>query len=82
MEAQLLDVTKRLIAVEGKLEEIDVEWSEWYDKYRRLYARIAKRDEREGKTDDQSRHDDPGATNHGGDRGNGPRRPPRNLRGF
>ena len=37
------DVEARLSALEKRVDEIDVQWSEWYDKYRRLYARLAKR---------------------------------------
>lgn len=43
----------RLKAVETRLDEIerahrslDLEWSETYDKLRKLYARLAKRDQR------------------------------------
>lgn len=36
-------VLDRLAALEKRVDTIDVEWSEWYDKYRRLYARLAKR---------------------------------------
>ena len=38
-----LDVLARLDALEKRIETIDVEWSEWFDKFRRLYARLAKR---------------------------------------
>jgi hypothetical protein len=44
---------------------IAVEWEEWYDKYRQLYARLAKRESRASKADPDtpaSRQDDPGAT--------------------
>jgi hypothetical protein len=34
---------ERLDDLEKRVNAIDVEWSEWYDKYRRLYARLAKR---------------------------------------
>lgn len=39
----------RVAAIEKQLKAIDVEWSEWYDKYRRLLARISKRVERDEK---------------------------------
>lgn len=37
------DWTGRLEALEKQVKVIVVEWDEWYDKYRRLYARLAKR---------------------------------------
>ena len=33
----------RVEELERRLKSIEIEWDEWYDKYRRLYARIAKR---------------------------------------
>lgn len=47
---------KRLQALEERWLEIDVQWSEWYDKYRRLYARLAKRvsDERKKEQPEKS----------------------------
>lgn len=62
--ARRLDATeRRLEEAEKKVEELDLDWSESYDKFRRLYARIAKRQERdeaaEGKTNAQ---DDAGRT--------------------
>lgn len=40
---RLLALERRVNELEAKYSGIDVEWSEWYDKYRRLYARLAKR---------------------------------------
>lgn len=42
----------RLVAVEKRLEAVEIEWSEWFDKYRRLYARLAKRQEAEERAGD------------------------------
>jgi len=61
---QLEQLTTKLAALEASVDElrtnqeslgrrwqkIDVEWSEWFDKYRRLYARISKRQQRDEKT--------------------------------
>lgn len=44
---QEADLLARLDALEQKLDTIDYEWTEWYDKFRRLHARLAKREERE-----------------------------------
>lgn len=58
----------RLARIERRLDTIDVEWSGWFDKFRRLYARIAKRVERQddpddaGKPGNDARHD--GASTH------------------
>jgi hypothetical protein len=41
--SRLRDLDDRLRALEKTLQEIRVEWEEWYDKYRRLYARLNKR---------------------------------------
>lgn len=72
----------RVEELERKLETIDVEWTEWYDKYRRLYARIAKRVERDPDDASQSRQDAPGSTK-GGKAAESPLpRIPRTLRGF
>lgn len=34
---------ERVESLEKRVDAIDLEWSEWFDKYRRLYARLAKR---------------------------------------
>lgn len=34
-------------ALERSVKALDLEWNEWFDKYRRLYARLSKRVERE-----------------------------------
>lgn len=49
----------RLEVVEKRLKALDVEWDEWYDKYRRLYARLAKRVAH----DEKAAEDAPGSTN-------------------
>lgn len=33
----------RVKELERELKSLRVEWDEWYDKYRRLYARLSKR---------------------------------------
>jgi succinate dehydrogenase/fumarate reductase-like Fe-S protein len=46
------DVAPRVAELEKKVRDLEVEWMDWYDKYRRLYARLAKRESRaNGKTD-------------------------------
>ena len=81
-DARLIE---RLEILERQVRTIDQEWSEWYDKYRRLYARIAKRVERDADSDPPARQDAPGATKRAAVDGqhvaHAPR-PPRNLRGF
>jgi hypothetical protein len=50
-EPELIDaLRKRLDALDGgltsqmkKLNEIEMEWSEWYDKFRLMFARLSKR---------------------------------------
>lgn len=42
------DQLQRLEAVERRLKVIEADWDEWYDKFRRLYARLSKRVERGG----------------------------------
>jgi chromosome segregation ATPase len=44
---RLDELARRVEGAEKKVETLDVDWSEWYDKFRRLYARIAKRQERD-----------------------------------
>lgn len=43
-------MSRRLDSLEQLMEkrndQIELEWSEWFDKFRRLYARLAKRVER------------------------------------
>lgn len=34
---------QRVAALEKRLEVIDLEWSDWFGKFRRLYAQISKR---------------------------------------
>jgi len=40
------DELQRLEALERRLKVIEADWDEWYDKFRRLYARLSKRVER------------------------------------
>lgn len=49
----------RLADVERKLKVIEADWDEWYDKFRRLYARLSKRVERDRETPE----DAPGRSN-------------------
>ena len=37
------DLEERLAKTEKRLDQVEMEWNEWFDKFRRLYARIAKR---------------------------------------
>lgn len=49
-------LTARIAQLERRWKEIDTEWTEMYDKFRRLHMRLAKRDQREREspeTDDQ-----------------------------
>ena len=32
----------RVRALEARMEEVDVEWLDWYNKFKSLYARLAK----------------------------------------
>lgn len=43
------DAIARLHDLERKLKVIEADWDEWYDKFRRLYARLSKRVERDEK---------------------------------
>lgn len=58
LEAKLEALERRLAALEELLEkrndQLELEWSEWFDKFRRLYARLAKRVERSQNDDQQS----------------------------
>lgn len=47
----------RLAVLERRLAEVEMEWNGWFDKFRRLYARIAKR------VSEQSSEDAPGEAN-------------------
>jgi len=72
---------RRLDDLERRIELLDVEWSEWYDKYRRLYARISKRAERDEKGP-ESLKDAPKPTNGAQLVQTPAGAPRRNLRGF
>lgn len=43
---QVSDQLQRIEALERRLKVIEADWDEWYDKFRRLYARLSKRVER------------------------------------
>ena len=75
-------LTARLEKLERQVEALDLEWSEWFDKYRRLYARIAKRVERDSDSGQESSKDARHATNSVQGNTGVPPRPLRNLRGF
>jgi hypothetical protein len=61
-EADLLTALDlRLSALEAQVRTIDTEWTEMYDKFRRLHMRLAKRDQRD--------EDAPRAPNGKGDEG-------------
>ena len=40
------DWVGRIDTLEKRLETIEYEWTDWYDKFRRLHARLAKREQR------------------------------------
>ena len=67
---KLAELGHRVADLEREWKAVEVEWISWFDKYRRLYGRIAKRAEREeaDHQDDatQSRHDAPEGTNGAG----------------
>jgi hypothetical protein len=54
---------ERVAQLEKQVKALTLEWDEWYDKYRRLYARIAKRQERDEAVEPESREDAPEPTN-------------------
>ena len=39
-------LSRRIDAIEKKLEVIDYEWADWYQKFRTLHARLAKQTKR------------------------------------
>lgn len=57
-------MARRLDKIEEVTKGVDTEWSEWFDKFRRLYARIAKRQERDeaAESGTESRQDAPRRT--------------------
>lgn len=55
--AQIAQLEGRLEKLEKAWIEVDHSWTEWYDKFRRLHMRLAKRDQRA--------EDAPGSTNGG-----------------
>ena len=79
----------RVRALEKRLEEVDYEWADWYQKFRTLHARLAKQVKRADAAREEP--DDGGADGPGGEMpsGAGPAREPapgtaiyRRLRGF
>lgn len=54
IETRLLALEHRFEAIERKMEGVDMEWSEWFDKFRRLYARLSKRQQREDRAQEQN----------------------------
>ena len=42
---------ERIRALEKRLEEIEYEWNDWYQKFRTLHARLAKQSSREAERD-------------------------------
>jgi hypothetical protein len=64
------DLVRRLIEIEERqrlqekgLKSLELDWQEWFDKFRLLYARLSKRIRDAAQTDEQSRKDDPESTN-------------------
>lgn len=39
-----------------EIEELRLEWNEWFDKFRRLYARLSRRVEREAEQPEPDEH--------------------------
>lgn len=40
---RLIEIEARQVTLERAVKTIDAEWSEWFDKFRHMYARLAKR---------------------------------------
>lgn len=40
---RLIEIEARQVTLERSVKTIDAEWSEWFDKFRHMYARLAKR---------------------------------------
>jgi len=40
------DLEERIERLERTVKGLEVEWNGWFDQYRRLYARLAKREQR------------------------------------
>lgn len=65
---RLIEIEARQVTLERSVKTIDAEWSEWFDKFRHMYARLAKRikdaDQAQGENGDsqKSLQDDPGRT--------------------
>jgi len=54
VELRLSELERSIESLERRWKKVDVEWSEWFDKYRRLYARISKRQQRDEKTSEDA----------------------------
>lgn len=54
------ELEQRVSRLEGRMKSIEVEWDEWFDKYRRLYARLAKRVQQQREDDETASQDAPG----------------------
>jgi len=46
LEGTLDGFDARLTGLADKVETVDYEWTDWFDKFRRLHARLAKREAR------------------------------------
>lgn len=42
----MADLQQRVEGLEKRWDEISYEWNDWYDKFRRLHARLARRESR------------------------------------
>ena len=52
----------RIVALESQVKALDVEWTEMYDKFRRLHMRLAKRDQRAEDAPQPKNGDEPEGT--------------------
>lgn len=62
--ARLIELEERQAKLEKKLSQVELEWSEWFDKFRLMYARLTKRirDAQGEPEPETSREDAPGRT--------------------
>lgn len=66
LKARLDALDERARLQEKGLKELEMDWQEWYDKFRLLFGRLSKRISDAAKAEEngsQSRQDAPGATN-------------------
>lgn len=54
---RIVALERQVLELEKRVKEIDVEWSMWFDKFRRLLATISKRAQRAEEAPE--RHDQP-----------------------